>query len=152
MRASSVAMLAFTAGLAIAVTDVALAADAPLPDDVSIVPPAENVPDALRRFSGAWIGKWAEEMDHVLVVEEVQASGKATIVYAWGDSSRWKITRGWTRTTATISGDGIDVDRFRNGAEVDYKLEDPDTLSGDYWRRGYLTEGTFTRTALPISK
>lgn len=150
MRASSVAVMACTTGLAIVVSGVALAADAPLPEDVKIVRPAEGVPDSLRRFSGAWKGKWAGEMDHVLVVEEVEASGKASVVYAWGDSSRWNITRGWTRTTATISGDKIDVERFRNGAEVSYQFEGPDTLSGEYWRRGQLTEGTFTRTTLPV--
>jgi len=150
MRTSSVAIMVLTAGLAITVSNGTLAADAPLPEDVKIVRPAEDVPDSLRRFSGVWKGKWAGEMDHVLVVEAVLASGKASIVYAWGDSSRWKITRGWTRTTATISGDKIDVDRFRNGAEVTYKLEGADALSGDYWRSGHLTEGTFTRTTLPL--
>jgi len=150
MRRQFLACLALVTALLTLGVRPGWAADAALPDDVRIVPPAADVPADLRRFSGVWRGLWGGVMDHVLIVEQIAPSGEATLVYAWGDAPKWNIVRGWSRVEATIEGDEIDVDRFPNGAEADYTLEGPDSLSGDYWRRGYLTEGTFTRTSWPL--
>ena len=139
----------FASALILFVSATSVADDAPLPDDLKVVTPGSDVQENYRRWSGAWRGTWGSELDHILVVEQVTASGDASVVYAWGDSSSWRIERGWIRAKGKISGNELELDRFRNSAEVEYTLEGPNSISGDYWRKSRLTEGTFHRYALP---
>jgi hypothetical protein len=60
-----------------------------LPADVRVVPPAADVPAAIARFSGTWLGTWSFDNDPdtlcaALVVEEVLPNGYARVVYGHG--------------------------------------------------------------------
>jgi beta-lactamase family protein len=62
--------------------------ETPLPPDVSLIAPAANVPAAIARFAGVWVGPWRDADSDILcatlVVEEVLPSGHARVVYSHG--------------------------------------------------------------------
>lgn len=89
--------------------------ETPLPADVRLVPPSSDVPQALARFAGAWIGTWTDKQGaggqcHALVVEEVLPQGHARIVYSVGTHEPWnsRLPRFW-RATGRITGDTLRV-------------------------------------------
>jgi len=82
--------------------------DVPIPTDVRISAP-RNAPEALRRFSGAWVGSWGGALHHILVVENIAADGDARVVYAIGDNPAVGVKRQWHRLLATVSGDTLTI-------------------------------------------
>ncbi len=78
--------------LCLAITTAAAARDCrdetPLPADVRLIAPAADVPAAIARFAGVWVGPWKEAggdgVCATLVVEEVLPSGHARLVYSHG--------------------------------------------------------------------
>ena len=101
----------------------------PLPEEASvIVPPGQDVPENLARFSGIWTdGRWsawgfddaAGPLCGTLVVSEVNKDGSASVIYSWGDAPSWGITKGWLRRNARIVGDEMLV-KLYGGASVSY--------------------------------
>ena len=83
--------IAVTHGLALA-TQAATAREChretPLPADVRLIAPGPEVPEAVARFAGAWIGaaldNGKEALCHTLVVEEVYANGFARVIFSVG--------------------------------------------------------------------
>jgi hypothetical protein len=78
----------------------------PLPDKFEMETPAPDVPPAIARFHGAWIGTWADDVRHVLVVERVRPDGRANVIFAHADSAFYGMTREWSRSEAKIA-DGV---------------------------------------------
>jgi len=78
----------------------------PLPDDVSVIPPASGIPKNDAALSGVWAGTWLHPggatFDAVLVVERLSPD-EATIVYAWGHNADEPGAAGWTRVKAQVS-------------------------------------------------
>ncbi len=75
----------------------------PMPPDLKVVAPPPSVPRESARFAGRWIGKWEEQLDHVLVVELVVQNDQATevvAVYSWGVSA----SSAWARRGGRASG------------------------------------------------
>ena len=74
--------------------------DVPLPDDITIVAPAEDVPKDIAAFSGVWEGEWVwNRSKGVLIVEEINSKeakviisrGKGQGIYTQaGDYQRYK--------------------------------------------------------------
>jgi dienelactone hydrolase len=119
----------------------------PLPSDLKVDPPAADVPANVSRFAGAWSqGAWDGVLPHVLVVETVDGTGRAQVVYALGDFAEAKVTRGFRRVTGRIVADLLTLD-LSEGASVVYHIAG-DSLRGTYVssRRRYTV--TLTRTAL----
>jgi hypothetical protein len=81
----------------------------PLPVDVGLVTPGPQVPEAVARFAGVWIGEW-ERTDgfcHTLIVEEVFANGFARVIYSHGASLALNVSLpGFWRATGRIA-DGV---------------------------------------------
>src|SRR5262249_16990795 len=60
----------------------------PLPANLKVDLPAADVPANIARFAGAWAhGAWDGMLPHVLIVESVDGTGRAQVVYAVGDFS-----------------------------------------------------------------
>src|SRR5262249_4472168 len=119
----------------------------PMPPDLKLNLPAANLRANVARFVGAWArGVWDGVLPHVLVVEAVDSTGGAQVVYAVGDSGEANATRGYRRVTARIVGDLLTFD-LGAGASVVYHIEG-DSLRGTYTsaRRRYAV--TLTRVAL----
>jgi len=106
----------------------------PLPSDLKIDSPAADVPASVARFAGAWAhGAWDGVLPHVLVVETVDGSGRAQIVYGLGDSAEADVTRRYWRATGRIVGDLLTFD-LSEGASVAYHI-DGNSLRGTYTSR-----------------
>src|SRR5687767_5506405 len=66
-----------------------------LPSDVRIEPPGPEVPTSAGAFAGVWAGgAWDGILPHVLVVEQVSATGEAAVISSWGDAPDWQMTHG----------------------------------------------------------
>jgi hypothetical protein len=66
--------------------------ETPLPADVRLIASVPQVPEAMARFAGAWIGAWVDQegrevLCHTLVVEEVLANGYARVIASFGTSA-----------------------------------------------------------------
>ena len=60
------------------------------------------MPAAAAVFSGVWAGgAWDGVLPHVLIVEQVSATGRAAVISGWGDAPDWQMTRGFTRVQRT---------------------------------------------------
>jgi dienelactone hydrolase len=120
----------------------------PLPADVAVTPPGADVPPAVARFSGVWArGAWYGELPHVLVVERLEADGRAAVIYAVGESSTLYVKPAATRVTGRVE-DGVLSFWLRDGiVTVEYRF-DGEQLRGRY-RSSYSTASvTLSRATL----
>lgn len=120
----------------------------PLPADVKVDLPTDDVLANISRFAGAWAhGAWDGVLPHVLVVETVDGTGRAQVVYALGDSAEANVNRGYRRVMGRIVGDLLTLD-LSQGASVVYHIAG-DSLRGTYTsnRRRYTV--MLTRATLP---
>jgi len=120
----------------------------PLPDTFDMEAPAPDVPPEIARFHGAWIGTWAEDIRHILVVERVRPDGQADVIFAHGDSAFYNMYREWWRDKATIVDGVLTMNGFRT---FRYAFDGPDRLyltatiaSGP--ATGVVTSGALVRT------
>jgi len=103
----------------------------PMPADLALVAPGADVHATIARFAGAWAhGAWDGVLAHVLVVETVDASGRAQVVYALGDFAEANVRRGYRRVTGHIIGDLLAVP-LGEDTSAEYRWE-ADTLRGAY--------------------
>lgn len=127
-------------GLALAGCAVEPLPRPPMPPDLRVVPPPLGVPRDHARYSGRWVGKWNERLDHVLVVElQVPTSDQTTeviAVYSWGVSADLGVgAPGWSRVRGRIQDGALWLDLTRVQATAIYALQADGTLMGEY-RRG----------------
>jgi dienelactone hydrolase len=119
----------------------------PLPADLKVDPPAADVPANVARFAGAWAhGAWDGVLPHVLIVEAVDRTGGARVVYAVGDSAEAKVSRGHRRVTGRIVADLLTFD-LSERSSVAYHLEG-DALRGTYTSSRSRSTVTLTRATL----
>ena len=76
----------------------------PLPEEIK---PAASTDR--NGFSGAWSGLWSHRLKHILLVDNVQPSGRAEVIYAHGDMVSWGVNRDWRRYPAQIEGNTLTV-------------------------------------------
>ena len=106
-----------------------------LPADVNIECfDAADLSTSQASFCGIWgEGKWDNWLPTCLVVEKIQSSGAAHIVYTWGKSSEYE--GGFTRAKAVIKENTL-KSKLPHGASVKYLL-DSDELLGKYQQGSY---------------
>lgn len=106
----------------------------PLPVDLKIVAPDENVPKEYARFSGAWSGgKWAGSLPHTLVVEKVDSTGEVVVVYADGDHPRGRFKKRWLRLEGSISDAGkLTLEKLKSGGQATYVFDSDGILRGRF--------------------
>jgi len=115
----------------------------PLPPDLRVVPPPTSVPHENAKFSGRWVGKWDDALDHVLVIEIEIQSDQATeviAVYSWGVSGALGVGfPGWTRVRGRIEDGALRLELPRVQARAVYTMQSDGTLVGEYWRGDKIT-------------
>jgi hypothetical protein len=128
--------------------------DVPIPADVRIEV-ARDAPEGLSRFSGAWVGSWRGLLHHILIVENISASGEARVVYAIGSDAFAGVTGQWRRLQATVSTDMLTItapsafstapgDTF----SATYVLTPADSLRATYRRGDVIARATLSRIAV----
>ncbi|SMF21699.1 hypothetical protein SAMN06265365_104171 [Tistlia consotensis] len=109
---------------------------APLPIEINIKPPPQNIPESLARFHGFWGNeRWNGLLCNLLFLEVRDNQGSVTGIYSWGDSQRLGISSGYINIVGTITGSRLTLSRFSNGAEVTYNLTSQG-LQGTYLKDG----------------
>ena len=111
----------------------ALAAECDTPLPVNFTPPTKSVEGGANEFIGVWGGgKWDKKLCHTLVVESVDADGKAQVIYSYGVYDKWNIKKpGFNRDTGVIVDSVLTLDWSKNGIKVEYRL-DNGKLKGKY--------------------
>ena len=101
----------------------------PMPSDLRVVAPSAQVSSEARQLAGTWVGKWNDEFDHVLVVEDINDT-TAIVVYSVGAFAKEGIQPSYRRVRATVSGATL---RFKLGqSAVDYDLRSDGALVGTF--------------------
>lgn len=77
----------------------------PLPADISPLPSG----DTSSPFAGTWIGAWDGALKTMLVVEDINAAGKASVVYAVEKSPQGYFEANWTRFDAEIANEVLTI-------------------------------------------
>ncbi len=118
----------------------------PLPEDLKAIAPPTDVDPDIAAFSSKWAGRWAGNLDHILVVEKIEGR-TVTFVYSWGIAVASGITRpGFRRVTGSVDESGVLRGALRNGVQVTYRLSpDRQSLVGEYIRGDRTTMGAFKR-------
>jgi dienelactone hydrolase len=122
----------------------------PLPGKFDMETPAPDVPSEIARFQGAWVGTWAEDIRHILVVERVKPDGHADVLFAHADSAFYGIYREWWRSEATIAhgvltitGEALKMPAFRT---LQFAFDSPDRLfHTSTFKWGSVLAGTLAR-------
>ena len=115
----------------------------PMPPDLRVVPWPATVPRENARFAGRWIGKWEEQLDHVMVVELQVQNEQITeviVVYSWGVSAELGVgSPGWTRVRGRIENGALRLELTRVQATAVYTMQADGTLVGQYFRGDRVT-------------
>ena len=125
-------------GAPLAVAADMLVDDVPIPADARVELPL-NVPETLSRFSGAWVGSWGGRLHHILIVENISASGEARVVYAVGNNEAAGVKAQWRRHEATVSNDTLTI-TIADTFNVTYALTAADSIRATYRRGGAVPE------------
>jgi dienelactone hydrolase len=104
-------------------------AQTPLPDDISIAPPAPTVARDAAAFSGAWLGAWSGELPTALIVEQISSNGQAQVIYSVGDLPFYHVKASWFRQAGQISNGKLHL-QLKSGAKIDFTLEPGGLLQG----------------------
>jgi hypothetical protein len=115
---------------------------APMPPDLRVVPPPPGVPPEHARFSGRWVGKWDEQLEHILIVELEVPAGPITeviAVYSWGAGSLGVGLAGWSRVRGRIEDGAMRLELTRVQAAAVYTMQADGTLVAEYRRADQVT-------------
>ncbi len=102
--------------------------DVPLPDDITIVDPAEDVPKDIAAFSGVWEGEWGNRSKGVLIVEEIN-SKEAKVILSQGKGQGIYTQPGnYERYKAIVTPENLKLE-FRYGERELYTFSMQNDLS-----------------------
>ena len=94
----------------------------PLPGDLALIVPGEDIAPEIAAFAGVWGGdRWDGVLPHALAVERLAAGGSAKVVFAWGTDRGSRTTHDWIRLDARVIGGHLTM-TMPNHNVVDYTL------------------------------
>jgi len=123
------------------VKTLATALPTPIPANVKVIPPAQEIPANIAVFSGIWYGTWDNGRLATLVVERIgprsaQDAGpgmEAIAIYSWGPL---KDSAGWRRYVGKIEPGKLECFDQEREVFITFLLsQDGQTLEGT-WQRG----------------
>lgn len=77
------------------------------------------------------------------MVEEI-GRNEVTVIYAWGDSASWQVSRGFSRVKGTFEGKTLVV-YLQRPATVIYQLRPDGKLDAKYEWRGGIARAVMTK-------
>jgi hypothetical protein len=113
-------LLAACWGLFYFMPTMAMAEWTPLPKDINIIKPGDDVPPELRVFSGVWEGSFPNVRPNTarnltVVVEKVELT-KATVVWSWGPKTG--SAAGYTRIIGRVEETSIILEMKTNKVKL----------------------------------
>jgi pimeloyl-ACP methyl ester carboxylesterase len=109
----------------------AIAEEAPLPEEIAISKPDEQIHANIAALSSSWYGRWDSSLATQLVVEKIKDRA-ADVVYSWADHPMGYFQKGWMRKSAKT--DTVGAIEFENGTAVwNFRYDkSKDVLIGNY--------------------
>jgi len=107
-----------------------------LPADAQVIPPGPEVADSLARFSGKWFGVSDGVLDHLLLVENISASGEVDAIYAWGVAYQWGVRPGWERFKGAFQGNTLVLKAPNRPLTITYEIRRDGSMDSWYIRPG----------------
>ena len=130
----------------IAFTSANRSATMPLPPDLNIVEPPDSLSPNVKALSGKWIGTWSTTIKHVFVVERINSSSRATVVYCSERTPAFNTDNPFcVRREATISEGSLSFTMVNGAANVTYSLSPDGKLSGRYVNGSFVQVIEMTR-------
>jgi hypothetical protein len=114
------------------------ASPVPLPSDTEVISPATDIAPEISAFSGKWVGRWDDTLEHVLVVERI-APPEVTAIYAFGEAATWGISKAnFHRVDGRIEACTLTL-TLKRPATVTYRMQSNGTLDASYeWSNGIV--------------
>lgn len=111
----------------------------PLPQDMRLTTPSEDIDDLVARFAGVWNGAWyttsgKKVLCNTLVIEEVFANGFARLIYSYGTGRRVIVPR-FFRASGRIDSGTLYFQHPVSGSRYIYRFDER-TLRGTYNNKG----------------
>ncbi len=135
--ALTIAVLSLAVSMSTSIATAQATGDLKMPT-AKIVPPAADIPDDIRAFSGKWKGRWrswacppAHGLDAILFVVEVTQT-TASCRYSWGNDVGWNIPPGLVRPKARFE---------RKDGRVYLTWETKDGVPFHFWIEGEKMKG-----------
>lgn len=113
-------------------TGASCSSDVPLPSDTNVTPAAPEVSPQLAKFVGKWCGRFPTGRDMIVVVENIDQTGRARVIYAIAKGGRFNAIN--HRVIGSVD-DGILRFSLPNRAHLKYELKDENEIAGS-WLRG----------------
>ena len=99
---------------------IGCASTAPLPENINIVPPSQDLPPEIAAFSGIWKGKWQGYQETILIVESIDIK-KARVIISFGLAGGYE-PRYYHRTARVVDGPAIILDFFNEDQQI-FKMD-----------------------------
>lgn len=112
------------------------------PDKVTV---ETEAPKGAERISGIFKGKWANQLDHTLIVERISADGSVKAFYASGEYPPWGIDKAACAQRPGTFRNGVLTLKLSQDRSAKYALSPSGVLAGEYYFRNSLTIGTFQK-------
>jgi dienelactone hydrolase len=87
-------------------------------------------------------------LPHVLIVEQVSATGETSVISGWGDALDWQMTRGFARVQGRIENGRLSLVYPNRGARAEYIIDVQGALQGMYTRGGVVGKVVLSHTTL----
>jgi hypothetical protein len=81
----------------------------PLPSDLSIIKPLDNIPSSLAAYSGIWVGSTSTQMGVVIVFEKIEKTFGLTKIYTLVSWNNRYLNEGWSKQLAYYDPDSKSV-------------------------------------------
>lgn len=109
----------------------------------AIETPMSDVPEAVKAFSGVWVGKWDGGLCAALAIESIAAGGTARFLYTNGSLPQMHVTRQSGRYAGQAKDGKLAFSR--NGVTMEFTLKNSAHLAGTYSSQYGQFSGSFAK-------
>lgn len=113
--------------------------------DVEEFKSERNAPADHQHFVGFYRGKWANQVDHVLIVDSISANGSVTAFSAWGRFPKWGFEEPRCWQTSGVLRNGVLSLAIPHGGESRYALSETGWTAGEFQYGNVVKIGVFQR-------
>lgn len=123
-------------------TEVSCSSAVPLPSDLNITPATSEVSPQLAKFVGTWCGRFPTGRDMIVVIENINPTGRAQVIYAIAKGGRFNAIN--HRVIGSVD-DGALRFSLPNNAELVYEAINENKIAGTLRRSDRSFSMTLSR-------